>query len=574
MSFDPELFDPTVGAFEYSLGGHMYDMQLFIYNDRDIIYPIAPTAIVALTLDECLDNWVAQGTLTIFYTNELDENASNHFNFRNNGEDLLRLRMVPRDITLGGLPSLGVKDNKKLWEINRLYSIYSIDDVTPPKKGRSLKSFKKFSFWDLRYQIMITKNQEYSTGLSDTLINPNDYSDKGRSINTSTAIEEIIKQSLFDGNKNIINKTGKDSKEPEKEWEEGASDIFYTSGAQSNAYEDLMYVYGRHASSKTLGINNDTPRDYSILTIEREDDGLGYFSLKPLSKYFENAGRESPGEYQIEHFFLQNELTKETTVGLYRSPVLPAGDRRKDRDLNFRDYSTITSYEFVDIDPLVNAAAFATTPVHSFDFKNRQFNIEFKNNGLESAQEIFKSQYIFNLYKDRSSQDDAFLIKNVTKSKKQGVNYTVNPVFSLYGDSDKPEIRNSDGLHRLLYTGLFQNTCINFNVPGLTIREAGRFIAIDRLKGSDDSTFDDTLCGQWFVINVLHTISNGEYINNITAVKIHRYKPPEFELDLYTSEKNISNQRGRIGEQTDSSKPYTPPNFAAGTFVPGLNNTP
>lgn len=99
------------------------------------------------------------------------------------------------------------------------------------------------------------------------------------------------------------------------------------------------------------------------------------------------------------------------------------------------------------------------------------------------------------------------------------------PTFNNEGDSTKPEIRAISGMYRLLHTGLFQNTCINFTVPGLTLRQAGKFIGIDRPEGSLDNSFDDKLCGQWFVINVTHTITNGAYYNNITAVKIHRHKP-------------------------------------------------
>ena len=69
------------------------------------------------------------------------------------------------------------------------------------------------------------------------------------------------------------------------------------------------------------------------------------------------------------------------------------------------------------------------------------------------------------------------------------------------------------------------------------MREPGTFIAIDRPEGSKDNTIDDKLCGQWFVINVMHTITNGAYYNNITAVKINRYQP----LPAFNNAQNFNN---------------------------------
>jgi len=211
------------------------------------------------------------------------------------------------------------------------------------------------------------------------------------------------------------------------------------------------------------------------------------------------------------------------TAGItgYRSPK-NENAQNVTRDITLRDYSFITSYEYVDISPSVNAGDFISYSVHSFDFFNRQFNIEFNNHSYQTAQNVFKDKYISQLFTNKKSGDGNFLLNNINKSKQE--NYSIMPVFNNEGNSDTPEIRAISGLYRLLYTGLFQNTCINFTVPGLTLRQAGKFIAIDRPEGSEENIFDNKLCGQWFVINVVHTITNGAYYNNITAVKIHSYK--------------------------------------------------
>lgn len=517
-TFSDKLLDRALGTVEYGLNGQAHEIQIFFTNG-DIIYPVAPTAIVDLSIENTIADWFTQGTLTLYNSNELIEYLSK-YTFRSDGEDILRIRIIPRDLNIQGLPSLDIEKNRHLWEMNELFSIYDIEDVTPQSGGgtpaKALKKFKKLKFWDLRYQIMLTKNIEYSTALSPNApigINSSlPLLDENRSIPTGIAIDEIIKKSL---NYSFLARTGLNI-DADKYWDEGGRTIFYTSGADTTCVEDLDYVKSRHISS--IQFDTSAP-DLCLFSIERSNDGLGFFSLKPFSKIFKNAGTNQPGPDQIEHFYLYADAKEESQgIPSFRSPVAPSTTR----DITLRDYSYITSYELTDISPLVNAGDFASYSVHSFDFLKRQFNIEFKAHNNKNAQKIFQEKYVSQLYKNNKSGNSNFLLGLNNKAKL--TNQSTVPIFNTEGDADKPEIRAISGLYRLLYTGLFQNTCINFTVPGLTLRQAGKFIAIDRPTGSIENTFDDKICGQWFVINVIHTISNGAYYNNITAVKIHRYK--------------------------------------------------
>lgn len=520
--FSEKLLDRSLGTTEYALNGQLYEIQIFFTNGTDI-YSVAPTGIVELTIEDTIANWITQGSLTLYNSNDLIEYLD-RYKFRNDGEDLLRIRILPRDFSINGLPSLNIENNRKLWELSQLFSIYNIEDVTPPTAGSSpaktLKKFKKLSFWDLRYQIMLTKNIEYSTALSEEApINSNSelpLTDENRSIKTGIAINEIIKTSL---NNSFLAKTGLEDEDPTEYWDEGGRDIFFTSGATDNCFEDLEYVKSRHISS--IQFEENTP-DFCLLNIERDDGGIGFFSLKPLSRIFSKAGKDLPGPDQIEHFYLHADAKEEPQgITTFRSPINVNGGNIT-RDITLRDFSFITSFEFVDISPAVNAGDFISYSVNSFDFAKRQYNVEFKGHDYKTAQKIFKEKYISQLFTNNKAGNNNFLLDLDNKSKLD--NYSIMPVFNNEGDSTKPNIRAISGVYKLLYTGLFQNTCINFTVPGLTLRQPGKFIAIDRPEGSTDNPFDDKLCGQWFVINVLHTISNGAYYNNITAIKIHRYK--------------------------------------------------
>ncbi len=521
-SFNEKILDRGLGTVEYALNNQLHEIQIFITNG-DQIYPIAPTAIVELSIEESLSTWATQGTLTIYNANNLSE--QDNFIFRNDGEDLLRIRILPRDLNINGLPSLNIEQNKKLWEINHIFSIYNIEDVTPQTSGgsqaKAYKQFKKFYFWDIRFQILLSKNIEYSTAFSPEAIiskTPNaPLTEKNRSIRTGLAVHELIKESLE--NDSILSKTGFEV-DKKKYWDNGSDNIFFTSGADSNCLEDLQYLKSKHTSSILFDENLPDMCNFEII----RDDGIGFFALRPFSKIFSNAGKtsNSPGIDQIEHFYLHADAQEQPQgVTDYKAPISP--NFNSTRDITLRDVSFITSYEMVDISPAVNAGDFISYSVNSFDFKERQFNIEFANHSVETAQKIFEEKYISQLYKNKSTRNGNFLLNSTSNSKQ--TNYNVRPVFNDNGDIDQATRRATTGIYKLLYTGIFQNTCINFTVPGMTLRQKGKFIAIDRPSGSDDiNSFDNKLCGQWYVINVIHTISNGAYYNNITAVKIHRYK--------------------------------------------------
>jgi len=566
---------------EYSLNNHMYEFELFIANNSRSIYKIPFTAVKSLIVEDSLAAWPARGSITLNYDNELAEYLST-FVFRNDGEDILRFRLLPKNDSKSGT-DLGIQ-NKKLWELNHVFSIYDVEDVSPQSRGNSdadaVSRLKRFSFWDIRYQIMLMRNIEYSTAFSNYAgINSGQfansyeqYKDSNRAIETHHAIEEIIKKTFNDDS--ILAATAKDK--GTGDWDTGATKIFYTSPTRDNSYEDLMYVYNRHVSSE-IGASLGS-HDMAILGIERDNDGgIGCFSLESLTKIFDKAGVNDPGPYQIEHFFLRSDIQQfnPTAARTYRAPMLQDGTGRPINnmsvDIKINDFNTIDKYEFVDISPVTNTLAYTTTPVHSFDFINRTFSIDYNTHSLKAAEDTFTTNYISKLHKQKGSSNENFLLKTDTPTKLSNSN--IAPTFSLYGDNLLEGItttidRNPEGFHRLLKTGLFQNTAINFTVPGLTIRQAGKFIAIDRVNGSEDSTLDDKLCGQWFVINVMHSFAGGVYYNNITAVKIHRYKPYSWKFSLTGPAPSLEDGPPQIGR--NAGTPELPPSLKSLTPQPSL----
>jgi hypothetical protein len=510
------------------------------------IYPINPNSIVNLTIEDTLSDWVGRGHMTFFYNPEsgteqinqilgqnksastgLGDDLKPFYIFRNDGNDKLRIRVVP-DLSDSNLEQNGLKISDPLhWTLSYLFSVYDIEDIgnMPGAQNASSATIKclKIYFWDEWYQKMITNVIEYSTAKSNL----------DQKLETGTAMKEIVEKSLKNAYGFPLDSTdGVPIKE--SEWERGSSKIFFTAPAQSNAYECLMYVYDKHTSEQFLdgvvsGTSDSKAYDFSLLIKEKgpEETSIGQLTLKPVSDFFKKAGSSSPGPYQTEHFFLQGYSNNTQRAG--KSLKSPISDNESDViDFKSSKYGIITNYRFVDISPVINSEYFCTTPIYSFDFKNRKYNIEFQNNSVQTARKLIAQKYINELYKNNRGDIEKLFLITLDDDKK--TNRNIKTTFSVFGDEEDYGLRQSSGLQKLLYAGLFQNACINFKTLGLSFREPGRFIAIDRTEGVDSSDFENKFYGQWFVINIKHVFESEIYYNEITAVKIHRFDQQEIKF--------------------------------------------
>lgn len=554
-------------------------------------YPINPNAIVNLTIEDTLADWVVRGHMSFFYNPEanvgvydnrlgqvnkntgiLTPKQKGFYIFRNDGNDLLRIRIKPNVQDQSNLAKAGAGNNfsitdEKHWTLSYLFSVYDMEDIDLPPGARNQASANlkclKIYFWDSWYQKMITNYIQYSTALSQ-LANIEGDKLEGKYANsgvlpTGIAMKELIDLSLsqsvtqseYTGDvSGLTNESLRLLYNPTapigENWEEGAAKIFFTNPTQQNSYDSLLYIYDKHVSnegtvveaaqSNVNSINQtDTAiHDFSILIKERgpEPTDVGQLTLRSMSSFFKKAGNSlnAPGEYQTEHFFLQsysnssvskiNDLNTSTTQSNvtknYRAPI---GNSTSDVvDFKSLRYNQITNYRFVDISSVVNSTQFCTSPVYSFDFKNRAFNVEFKNNTVLTAREFMSKNYINNVYKKNLGNSEKLFLITLDQDKKRK---NIHAQFSCYGDD--PLIRQTNGIQKLLYTGVFQNACVNFRVLGLSNREPGRFIAIDKTEGVDSGAFEDKFFGQWFIINVKHVFETEFYYNDITAIKIHRF---------------------------------------------------
>lgn len=524
-------------------------------DESQHVFYINPAAVLNLTVQETFNDWITEGTMTFMYlpedapeknvggqtsktvTKGAKENgqALKSCQFRADGFDMLRFRVSPtnkkRNKT-SGEPQTGTEhrfeDNDPKWCLSHLFSVYDIEDVTekvPEINGQSSTYMKciQIHFRDIRYQILKTTNIEYSTTIDTDEAPSNKNSgmyNEGVKFTGDAIIDifnSVIKNDeIFDTSSSAAGELFPNPKnDPSITWDKGGCEIFYTSPASYTAFDDLNYIYSHHIGSKPLP--NSTVHDLCILHTGRSQTfgAIEPLCLTPLSDFFEKSTEgDEPGELQVEHFFVTSSTTEETNLKR-NSPV----STKNDRDLKTAKYGQILNYSFVDMSPDVNGSLFCTSPVYSVDIKNRTFNIEFLNNDVETARKLIAESYITKMYSaNKNEPNEKLFLPAIHVSKKTS---NIFPAFSLNGDNK--EARQRNGIHQLIYTGLFQNACIKFSSLGLTLRSPGTFIAIDKVSGHRDNDYANKLYGQWFVVKVEHIFEAGTYINNIYAVKMHRH---------------------------------------------------
>ena len=527
-------------VFDTKFNETRHECELYLDNGSEQ-FDINPNAVVNLTIHNTMSEWVTRGVLTFYFYPEAGEGiydsntgqystartgirsstgGSSLYRFANDGTDILRVRINPKLANDGGQRDFSIQD-KVHWTLSHKFAVYNIEDIDLPSGAQNAASADlkclKLHFWDHHYQKLQTNQLEYSTALSEKADIEGDksaglYSNYG-SIPTGLAIKEILKKGLEGYDENIFG--------PDDTWEDGASRLFFTSPAGVSANESITHIYNQHLSNKS---GEGDIHDVSMLVKERGPNynDTGYFALRPLQYYFEKSTNGSnPGELQMEHFFLQGYTSSsdKNPTKRFRAPV--SNDTSDTVDVKLSKYNIVTNYRFVDNASVTNEEAFRSSPVHSFDFKNRKFKVDFEQNTVYKAKDYISKQYIDKVYK-KGSGDDLFLM-NINDDKKTK---NIEPMFSLHGDDndDHKKLRQLPGIQKLLNLGVFQNAAVNFRTLGLTSREPGNFVAIDKTEGVMSGDFEDKFFGQWFVLDVKHVFEAGSYYNDVTAIKAHRYQ--------------------------------------------------
>lgn len=516
-------------------------------NPEKYRYHINPSAVLNLSFANTFNDWITEGTLTFLFAPDdaVDESGEKipSYQFRGDGFDVLRVHIHPK-VTDGNdnSSSLPVTINDSpAWSLSYVFSLTDIEDITdvPNMQGASAQYTKclRAKFRDLRSHLLDMTSIEYSTATS-AQFQPNMFTGLPTegALLTGEAVLDILNLVLASpdaiqyGGCDEFLTTDLDS----KNWDKGSNRIFYTSPTEATAMDDVNYLLSHHVSATKL--KNTDVHDISFLTTTaaKEKGDIEPLSLIPLSSLFEKAGkdRDKPGNLQLEHFYvtsnsnIENEAVTNANQEL-RAPrsIVP----HPSVDVTTAKFSEILSYSFSDMSPLANTNLFCNTPVYSADIASRKFRVEFQQNTVKEAKRILSDNYIGYLYSagDSSNSSGELFLPTLHKIKE---NRRLIPAYTLNSSNtnDGRLTRQKNGIHQLLYTGIFQNACLSFTTLGLTLRRPGTFIAIDKSPdGCEDTDYNNKVFGQWFVVKVQHSFEAGIYINIIHAIKIHRYSKKE-----------------------------------------------
>ena len=519
-----------------------YLVEVWMYNQLAKFKPfnIPVYFIEELNIEETIHNFYTSGSITLLNDYEIFERGALSQTYKNSkGDKSTKLEqiMAPFLFRSDGRNKISIRikpipsdDNNNVysdqqWQMSYDFIVYEIEDLDTDNPQKKLK---KLNFVDERYQILLERNIQWSTnlynngktiattGLPNTTNNSQNRKDSSNTMSASEAMKSIITTACSDNSNpqgNIIKIGSPDGPKGlsnptypvnnfSSNWDTGSSDSYlqYTSPANSNALEDIEYVFS------CLKGSDGSP---CFLTLDRHDvEGGKQFSLIPLSQYFNNAQKN-----QIERLFIQDGVDNASSP-----PYVPRAPVGYNVDpstfVNFQSplASRITSYEFV---PMTTADDFAlnNSVIHSFDFSKGEFNIEFAGNKATDLYTNIK-KYTGGLFGYNKSKQ---LLLNINQTKQKGLSF----INKFVAKNFRP--RQMEGV-AMMYKFLLLNQTISFTAGGLTFRAPGNFVFIDRDTSTDEKNpFDDKALGQWLITKINHVFTKNYYINNVIAVKVDAF---------------------------------------------------
>ncbi len=293
-------------------------------------------------------------------------------------------------------------------------------------------------------------------------------------------------------------------------FEDGLSKIFYTSPANNTALDDLFYLFKKHVS-------NNSVNDFSLL---KKENFTNKYTLLGINNLFNNAynSNDSAGLYNLEKIVITGSSDSESLIENSKKTPLTIA--------SFGEFSQVKNIKFFNTDSLINSENLVTKALHSYNFDEKEFNIEKRDTDIVNVREVFDKNYVDNMKGEKNEPFPNFLI-NQSKS----INLSFENDYSLYGENK--EMRIGEGLNSLLKSSLVSNLAIEVTLKGQLFRKTGRFISLDREGRYVDNLFDDKFLGIYFIVDVQHTfLGDDGYENKIIAVKTYIYKDPKFKEDL------------------------------------------
>jgi hypothetical protein len=547
--------------YEHRINNDPYWFKVDLYNANGKVQTIAPAGIKALVLEDCFYNFYHKGYIIVdnrydsierSVTENVQTNAqSPSFILMGDARDWINIEIIPTGEN-NELLNDKVARHSRIFLQGAIYNVEEIATDTPDVK------YKKFYFWDKYYQYLNEKNLYWSTAevvenrvnsqSEATVIaeapmfrdsynalkrlkvkNVGNFSDTQRSIPTGEAIKALLATALPEEDKypalfpgSNFNKSGEVTTAPDliqndPNWDLGSTSIFFSSPARFKAIDGLIYLLHNHVS---------TPENLYDQAFLRIDRATRCFTLRSLSSYFKNAydaKNDSGGAFYVETI----------TLGGYgydneKEFVFATVSDFTPKKNYFKLSQTGSTVNFA-LEPslgLLTQKDFVTRYVHSYDFNDKQFQIDASNNKMEQVMKVYQTNYVDTIKQNRWSS----IVPGINRM----TNKNIAHIFALYPSDEL--LKLSQGRNKALYTAIFGNNQVRFKVPGSTLRQAGMFIGVDRKGSSPANEYDQKFLGIYFITEVKHVFENNNYYNELVCVKTYT------DLQIYKGQVGPNNQ--------------------------------
>lgn len=502
---------------EYIINNQKYIINIIFVNPDGSVLPLSKNDVKRLTINDNVFNPFNVSSISFkdndnsFQRLKTDKsqaeltpelNILNGFNFRGDGRDFLFIEILPVENVDDPYGVQG-DDYNKVFGYRNLY--VCVDDNSYDDNGDTIKTFNLLDFDEKLLRERKSFFSSTSLVKSDTpafLL-----SNKDREVETGKCIKALLKDTLIAKSYDQIVDTVDDNT---PDFEDGISRVFYTAPANNTALDDLNYLYSKHVS-------NNTENDFSIL---KKDNYTNKYTLKSVNDLFNNAYNDddSAGLYNLEKIIITGSSDSGSLIqNSKKTPMTIA---------SFGEFSEVKNIKFFNTDSLLNSNKLVTKVLHSYNFNDKEFNVEKADTDIVNVRSVFGKNYVGNMKGDSNNPFPNFLI-NQSKS----INLSFVNDYSFYGENSK--VRLGEGLNSILKSSLVSNLAVEITVKGQMFRKTGRFISLDREGQYVDNLFDDKFLGIYFIVDVDHQfINDTDYVNKILAVKTYIYKDPKFKEDL------------------------------------------
>ena len=490
-----------------SFNKQSYAVMVILVNKHGAI-PISKNRIASLSITEDLNSIFPSGKISIDNTGNLIDQTpaitgrTEHLDF----VPTYAFNTDNRDMIIVDIfPIVGDNDLEVFpHESNRLYYEFFIVDEDEDISDDGTK-IKVCSLRDAREQALEESNIQWSSSEAVVENMKKLPGDKKRNINFSQVSNELRSPYTGDAIKSLIKKAVPVTN-VFVDWDKGKTKFFCSTSPQCSTYDTLETLLDHHISA--------TDNDNCILTADRTSQGQGHWSLRSLSELFRNVVDKDNlrfGKFTRDIFHVTSGGSSAPT----KSRIPQKGFAEIASNEAVQRFTGLEKFKFLNMPNGLSMDGIVTTYTHGYNYSEKQFDIDCKNNHISKIRKRFSESYV-----DHMLGDPPIPIFPIDKERLE--NKVINHIYSS-GKTVTDRIK--DGTNRVLSRALAYTPGIEFAVPGSIHRQPGRFIILLDSTIEPGSSFEKILSGEWLMTTVSHyfNFSVLNYSQNVTCLKPHSY---------------------------------------------------